>query len=136
MQPDDPGNMLPVNERSKTLSSRVATIELSPLDQIRQAEAEVARRIAAAHQAAEVAVNEAQAQAQDLAHKARKAGHREGQAQYQETISRAKDRAHELVAQAHDQAEDLHCKGELRMEAAARRALAIVIGWPEGADDA
>ena len=39
--------------------------ELYPLAQIRQAEAEVARRIAAARRAAEIAVLEAQAQATD-----------------------------------------------------------------------
>ena len=75
-------------------------LEHSPLDEVRRAEAEVTRRVAAAHRAVEAAVQEAQAQSEGIKHHAFEIGQREGQAQYHEDISRAQDEAHALVAQA------------------------------------
>lgn len=110
-----------------TLSS-AAKFERSPLDQIRQAEADVTRRIAAARQAAEDAIREAQAQAADLKRQAREIGRQEGLADYQATVSRAEDEARKVIAQAHGQAESLRRRGDLFGETAARCAIAVVLG--------
>jgi hypothetical protein len=44
--------------------------------------------------------------------------------------------AEALLAQAHSQAEDLRCKGDLHMDAAVHRAVGIVVGLEGEADDA
>lgn len=54
--------------------------ELSSLDQVRQAEAEVARRIAASREKVEQAEAQAREQAKALIEEAREGGRREGQA--------------------------------------------------------
>jgi vacuolar-type H+-ATPase subunit H len=115
---------------------RIAEAELSPLDQIRQAEAEVNRRIAAARRAAEMIEIKARAQAVDLKREAHEAGRREGRAQYEELVSRAEVEAEALLAQAHSQAEDLRRKGDLHMDAAVHRAVEVVVGLGGEADDA
>jgi vacuolar-type H+-ATPase subunit H len=110
-------------------------IERTPLDQIRHAEMEVTRRIAVARQASEEAIKEAEAQAVDLKRQARDAGHQEGQEQYQNEISKAEKEAQVRIAQAHSRAKDLRLHGETYMDAAVRRALAIIIGCDEESDD-
>jgi len=100
-------------------SSTMVTAERSPLDQIRQAEAEVTRRVAAARKAADQALAAAHAQATDLKRQAIQAGQRDGQAQCQEIISQAEQEA-------------LRQNGNLRMEDAVRRVVAIVIGQETG----
>jgi vacuolar-type H+-ATPase subunit H len=116
--------------------SRVAGSELSPLDQIRQAEAEVNRRIAAARRVAEMTEVKARAQAADLKREAREAGRREGRAQYEQLVSRAEVEAEALLAQAHSQAEDLRRKGDMHMDSAVHRAVEVVVGLEGEADDA
>jgi flagellar biosynthesis/type III secretory pathway protein FliH len=109
-------------------SSRAAIVERSPLDQIRQAEVDVTRRVAAARQAAEDAIREAHAQAADLKRQAREIGHREGLADYQATVSSAEDETRRLIAQARSQAESLRRRGDLFGVTAAHCAIAVVIG--------
>lgn len=106
--------------------------ERSPLDQIRQAEAEVTRRVVAARKAADQALAAAHAQATDLKRQAIQAGQRDGQAQYQDIISQAEQEARVILAQARSQAQHLRQKGDLRMEDAVRQAVAIVIGQETG----
>jgi hypothetical protein len=108
--------------------------EFTSLAQIRQAEAEVARRIAAARQAAEVAVREAQAQAADLKRQASEAGQCEGEAQSQEIISKAWEKARALSEQARIQAEGLRKQGNLRMETGVRCSVLMVTGLEEVGD--
>jgi vacuolar-type H+-ATPase subunit H len=112
-------------------SSTATTSEQPPLDQIRQAEAEVKRRIAAAQWAAETDLQEAHLRAEDLKRQARETGRCEGQMEYQDIIRQAMQDARALVAQAHRQAEDLRRRGELRMDSVARSAVAIVVGQEE-----
>ena len=109
-------------------SSKAAIVERSPLDQIRQAEAEVTRRVAAARQVAEDAIREARAQAADLKRQARESGHREGLADFQATVSSAEDEARRLIAPARSHADSLRRRGDLFGETAAHCAIAVVIG--------
>ena len=108
--------------------SRVTIVERSPLDQIRQAEMDVTRRVAAARQAADDAIREAQAQAADRKRQAREIGRGEGLADYQATVSSAEDEARRLIAQARSQAESLRRRGDLFGVTAAHCAIAVVIG--------
>lgn len=103
-------------------------IGLPPLDQIRKAEADVTRRIAAARQAAEAAAQDAGVQALDLQRQARETGRREGLAQAQAIIARAERKARALTMQANSHAKDLAREGNLRMNSAVHSAVAIVAG--------
>jgi len=105
--------------------------ELSPLDQIRQTEAEVTRRIAAAREAAELNVVKARTEATHLKNQAREAGNREGQIHYKEIITRAGEEAEAIINQARRRAEDMRRKGHQRMPIAVKQAMAIIIGADE-----
>ena len=100
----------------------------SPLDEIRQAEAEVTRRVAAARQAAEATAQKAHAQAEGIRRHAREAGQREGEVQYREIVSQAKEDARALIAQAQRRAETLRRQGDLCMDDIVRNAVEIVVG--------
>lgn len=110
---------------------QTSEIELSPLDQIRQTEGEVTRRIAAAREKSEEILENARKQAAVLKHAAHEAGKREGQAGYKEIISRAEEEANALVADAHYQAEKLRRRGQQRMKNGVIYAVNIVIGLAE-----
>jgi vacuolar-type H+-ATPase subunit H len=105
--------------------------ELSPLDQIRQTEAEVTRRIAAAREAAELNVVKARTEATHLKNQAREAGNREGQIHYKEIITGAGEEAEAIIKQARRRAEDMRRKGHQRMPIAVKQAMAIIIGADE-----
>lgn len=105
-----------------------AKVERSPLDQIRLAEAEVAREIAAARNRAKEAAKEISAQADDINHKARTEGRREGEQHYQEIIAEANMAAEKLLEQAHTQAEELHQTGISQINAAVRFAVDTIVG--------
>lgn len=106
--------------------------ELSPLDQIRQTEAEVTRRIAAAREAAQGVVEGAHEQATQRVEGARTAGDRAGQARYKEMISKAEEEARAISLQAEHRAERLHQRGRRRMEQAVAMAVALVTGQESG----
>jgi vacuolar-type H+-ATPase subunit H len=112
-------------------SSTAITSEQPPLDQIRQAEAEVKRRIAAAQWTAEADLQEAHLRAEDLKRQALETGRCEGQLEYQDIIRQTKKDARALVAQARRRAEDLRRQGELRMNTVVRTTVAIVVGQEE-----
>jgi vacuolar-type H+-ATPase subunit H len=105
---------------------------LSPLDQIRQAEAEVTRKIVAAREGSERAIGEARAQAALIKKQAHESGTRDGQIRYKELISKAEDEARAMVQHAHNQAADLRWKGQTRMEAAIQETISIVLGSKGG----
>jgi vacuolar-type H+-ATPase subunit H len=102
-----------------------------PLDQIRQAEAEIKRRIAAAQWAAEADLYEAHLRAEDLKRLTLENGRCEGQTEYQDIIRQTEKDARALVAQAHRRAEDLRRQGELCMNSVVRSTIAIVVGQKE-----
>jgi vacuolar-type H+-ATPase subunit H len=101
--------------------------ELSPLDQIRHAESEVTRRIAAAREAARQTVESAQARASVLREEAQHGGRQEGLARYREQISNAEERARIILSQAQDRADDLQSQGGAHMTAAVRQAIVFIL---------
>lgn len=109
-------------------SSEMAEVKLSPLDQIRQAEAEIARRVAYAREAAGQLAVEAQAEANELQRQAREAGHREGRKRYREILSQAQVEVDTILEQARSQAEGLHFQGQDQMDAIVWYAVEIVVG--------
>ena len=111
--------------------SVTAAVEPSPLDQIRQAEVAVARRIAAARQAAHDAIQEANEQAADLMRRAHERGRQEGLEEYQAIVSAAEREAQRLIEEAHIRAWDLR-RGDLCKEQAVLCAIAMVTGQEMG----
>jgi vacuolar-type H+-ATPase subunit H len=111
--------------------STTAAVDLSPLDQIRQAEVTVARRVAAARQAAHDAIREANEQAADLSRRAHERGCQEGLEEYDAIVSAAEREAQRLIEQAHIQARNLR-RGDLFKEAAVLYAVAMVTGQELG----
>lgn len=79
----------------------------SPLDEIRQVEAEVARQIQAAREAADERIAQAEQAAQTMKLESRTAGHREGEADFQEIVARASREAEEVIGTASLDAESL-----------------------------
>ena len=102
--------------------------QLSPLDQIRQAEAETVRQIAAAREASEQKTNEAKKQVKVILEQARESGRQRGLNRYKQIISSAEEEAMVIVSQAHNQANLLRHKGKQQMSTAVHHALSLIIG--------
>ncbi len=117
------------------LTPRKHVAELSPLDQIRRTEAENTRGIAVAREAAELTVEKEKTRAKELFRKIREVGRRDGQTRYKEILSKAEDEARLIVAQAQNEAEELHRKGQLCMSTAVCDAVNIIIGLDEKVKD-
>lgn len=109
--------------------------ELSPLEQIRQAEAEVTRRLAAARESAEKTVATAQMQSTNIKIQAGDEGQRDGEAKFREIISKAEEESRSIVTQAHQRAEKLRRKGRRRMDLAVRKAFLSLVGADESEKD-
>lgn len=105
---------------------------LSPLDQIRLAEAEIARKMVTAREASEHAIAEARTRAALLKKQAHDSGTREGQIRYKEIVSSAEEEARTMVQHAHNQADELGQNGQTRMEAAIQESLGIVLALKGG----
>jgi vacuolar-type H+-ATPase subunit H len=105
---------------------------LSPLDQIRNTEADVTRRIAAVRETAAAIVANARARAKAILNEARETGRWEGQKQYKEIISKAEEEAQAVIAQARYRADELRYKGDRIMGAAVDQAVKIILGLDEG----
>lgn len=114
-----------------TISTPIIESDLPPLDQIRQTEAEVIRKVAAAREAAEGIVANAHKQAADLRRQAREDGIREGQMRYKEIISQAEDEAEAIVAEAQNQANELRRRGPRFLEIGVSHAIHVVVGMAE-----
>ena len=110
-------------------------IDLSPLDQIRQTEAEVTRQVAAARKAAEQILDDARQQAAALKREAWETGTHEGQALYDTSLSKAEEEARELIVEAQDQAKKLRRRGKERMQMAVSHAVHFVINLAEDAKE-
>lgn len=110
-------------------------LDLSPLDQIRQTEAEVTRKIAAARKAAEQILEDARRQVAALKQEARDAGTREGDARYRAMISKAEEDARALVEEAQYQAKLLRRRGQRRMPVAVSSAVNFVINLAEDVEE-
>ncbi len=114
------------------MTDQTSSAGLSPLDQIRLAEAEITRKIVTAREASERAIAEARAQATLLKKQAHESGTREGQIRYKGIVSKAEEEARTIVEHAHNQAADLERKGQVRMEGAIQGILSIVLGLKGG----
>jgi vacuolar-type H+-ATPase subunit H len=108
---------------------------LTPLDQIRQAEAEITRRIAAARQDADQASARARRQAENMKREALQVGIREGRSRYEEIVSRAEEEAEAILADAKKQAQELRRKGQRRAKTSLNHAVRLVIGADREATD-
>jgi len=108
--------------------------EQSPLDQIRQAETDMARQTAAAREAAGQTVAHAQTQAREILDDARQTGRREGEKRNREIISNAEDEAQAIIAQAHKRAEHLRRRGRHWLTIGVRQAMNVIIGLEEAGE--
>jgi vacuolar-type H+-ATPase subunit H len=114
------------------MANQGSSAGLSPLDQIRLTEAEMARKIATTREAAEHARIEARSQAALLREQAREAGLRKGQICYNEIAAGAEQEARAIVESAHSQAAELQRKGQACMDVAIQEVTNIVLGLKEG----
>jgi vacuolar-type H+-ATPase subunit H len=101
---------------------------LSPLDQIRLVEGEMARRLIVAREAAEQEAARARLEAAVIKREAREKGEQEGQIRYKEVTAQAEEEAKILLAQSEHRAETLRRHGALRMDRAVDQASRIVLG--------
>lgn len=110
------------------MTEPLSAVELSPLDQIRLAEAEITRKTVAAREDLEHGLIEARKQADGIKRDARDAGTCAGKVQIKETVSRAEEEAYAITAHAQHQADNLRQNGYSRMELAVEYAVSIVLG--------
>jgi len=101
---------------------------LSPLDQIRQTEAEVMRKVVNARESTGKVVQEAGDQAAETLKRAHIEGEQAGQAQYKETLAKSEEEAKALVVEATQRAEKLRQRGKLTMDALVWRIVQFVSG--------
>jgi vacuolar-type H+-ATPase subunit H len=112
----------------------ISEVELSPLDQIRQTEADVTRAVAAARQAAEQLVLKAYLGAEEIKQQAREAGELDGEARFKQLTSSAEEEARVIVACSQQQARELRRKGVQYMDRGVHHAVEVVIGLGEEVD--
>jgi vacuolar-type H+-ATPase subunit H len=105
--------------------------KLSPLDQIRQAEAEVARRVAGRREAAELTLAQAREHGQALVEAEIEAGQRDGQAQYRRLILRAQDEVRAVHQEGQKHVATIQQNEHNLMDVAVRHVLAIIMGEGE-----
>jgi vacuolar-type H+-ATPase subunit H len=105
--------------------------EISPLDQIRQAEAEMNRRIAAARESAATIVAGARQQAEQIKRQAQEDGKREGLSRYREIVAQAEEEARAIAAEAKNRAQELHRVGQGRKEQGVGHAIDLITGLGE-----
>jgi vacuolar-type H+-ATPase subunit H len=110
------------------MDARKSENERLPLDQIRQAESEATRRIAAAHEKAKQMLEDARVHAAQIKSQAREAGLSAGRQQYTQIVANAEEQASMLITQANQLAENLRRTGEQRIDEAIRYALGVIIG--------
>ena len=102
--------------------------ELSPLDQIRQTEAEVNRQIASSQEKSKRKIAQATRDVQELIRKARETGHLEGMARGAEIVSKTEEEAQAIIEQAQKQAEAYRNHGQDQMNVAVQYAVSFVLG--------
>jgi vacuolar-type H+-ATPase subunit H len=114
--------------RKQHLSQVLTNADLSPLDHIRQTEADMIRAVAAARESAEQIIANAHSEAADLKRQAREAGLQEGQAHYKATIAEAEEEAKVILAEAHDQAKKLRLRAHRQIEHGVSQVLDVILG--------
>lgn len=108
-------------------STRLRNNQLSPLDQIRYAEAEITRRIAASRVVAKKIVADANERSVEELKNARNSGQREGEVNYSKILSEASEEAEEILIRAQNQCTEITNRGKERMEYALQCALHLII---------
>ncbi|NOH03428.1 MAG: hypothetical protein HND47_16435 [Chloroflexi bacterium] len=103
--------------------------DLSPLDQIRLVEAEVARRLVAAREAVEEKAAKVRTISEQLIYAVRDAGRKEGEAHYKAVVGKAEEEAQVVVLRARQRAEELKHRGGQRMASLTLRCVDFVLGW-------
>ena len=116
------------------MAKPLSEIELSPLDQIRLAEAEITRNLVAAREASERSLIDARLQAAETKNQARESGTRKGTIRYKEIVSKAEEEARAVTTRAQYQADSLKQKGRNRMKAAVQYAVSVVLGLEKDGD--
>lgn len=116
-------------------ASRTSISKSTPLEQIRLAEAEISRQIAAARQSAEQIVADAHRQAATLKEDALDAGHLAGQKAAQEHLAQIQTEASRMIAQAQVRTEESNQYGVEHIDAAVKYAVLFVIGLPEEGEE-
>jgi vacuolar-type H+-ATPase subunit H len=134
-QTEQPGykDMAKHNDQLPPGESELTETELSPLDQIRQAEAEITRRVAAARQQTAHTLEIARKEAAHLVAQAREDGRLEGERRCQEIIKAAEGEATQLIELAQAQTEERSRAGAQRMELAVQQIIALVTGTAQSA---
>jgi vacuolar-type H+-ATPase subunit H len=102
--------------------------ELSPLDQIRQVEAEITRQIASARETGAQLITKTREEAKTIVKDAHETGDREGQKRYKEIVTAAEEEAQTVIAQTQNRAEFLKRRGLQRLESGTCQALHIILG--------
>lgn len=105
--------------------------ELSPLDQIRYAEGEVTRRVAAAREEAKRVEDRARKQARQMIAQARDIGRSEGEARMREIVANTQEEAKAILARAKNLSEELRRRGHNRIDLAVRQSEALIISVDE-----
>lgn len=109
--------------------------QLSPLDQVRLAEADVTRKVAVAREDSEHTLTKAKAQAKILLDEARESGKRKGQTQYREIVSEAEEEARAILAGVDHRVKELRREGSRYMDIAVCQVVNIITGMEEGGTD-
>lgn len=124
-------NLLIVEGEADRMEKPTPANGLSPLDQIRLVEGEMARSLIVARESSEQKAAKARLEAATLKQEAREKGEQEGQIRYKEVTRRAEEEAKVLLAQSEHRAESLRRDGALRMDRAVEQALQIILGAKE-----
>lgn len=114
-------------EQTDLPAEQTQTTELSPLDQIRQSEAEVTRKIAAARETALHNLEAARKEAARIVAQAREEGLHEGQVRYREILLETEKEAKNLIDLAQEEVKELSKRGDKHMEQAIQQIMDIVI---------
>ncbi len=105
--------------------------DISPLDQIRQKEAEGLRKVIIARQASERKIYEARGEAARIKKLARESAAQQARELYKETAAAAQQEAQELRSQAKTHADELTARAKLVIEQGVAEAVNIVLGLKE-----
>ena len=101
---------------------------LSPLDQIRQAEAEAARQLVLAREAESKKIQDSHLQAAELYKKARAEAEAEGQARYKEILAKSEEEATALVAESRRKTEKLRVAGQKQITSLVSKVVKFITG--------
>jgi len=102
--------------------------ELSPLDQIRNTEAEITRKIAAAQEKSKQKIAQAQREAQELLKMAKDKGYLHGQVRGKEILAKTEVEAKAIVEKANKQAENFRARGQKQMGVVVQFAMEFILG--------